>query len=1165
MLFLVFVNVACAVVQDLELVHKLAMDGNLTRFVHIKLAQGVQQEVALNGVMRKLAGDDAVDVRVAQRRRLTGIGEPQRIFRPAGKHEEKHSSYGLDRWFKIAVAAVDDDVVQAGLAVEEALLRITKHEMTESSIEYAEASCTSKLLHRPNDFYRNLQDHYDSINLDAAHDITAGSSDVVVAVIDTGLQLSHPDFQKNVWTNKDEICGNGIDDDDNGYTDDCYGYNFADNLGGDALLGDGSHGTHCSGTIAADTDNSIGVAGVAGGKNGAEGVKIMTATVFGKDDTRGFAESIVYAADMDARISSNSWGYTSFGAYSQSVLDAIDYATDAGCIVVFAAGNDDSEHPSYPGHYHKTVNVAALNDDGTRATFSNYGFSIDISAPGVSVLSTVIDDYAYYSGTSMACPHVSGLLALGFSVNPALSNDAALKCLYSTATSVENVNSGFENYLGAGMIDAYAFLQCAAVATLPPTSMALDSETLSCDFEDAYLCGWTTGNTAGKAWARRAGGTPSVGTGPDDSDGFYVFVEASYEFNAGPYEMTSAPFSSGGADSEISFDYHMSGSFMGSLSIHYYDGSSWVQLWSVSGDQGSQWLSMSGVNIPASAIRLKFEAYTGSSYTSDICIDNVVVSSIAPTAKPVPAPTTHPSPAPSLKNQVPAPTVSVSDSACAVIVDGNPSDDSSTACVGSPDLGQPDSMTVHRTSRVAGTFCCGGDAAFCDFDCEVVDFATAQAECSLKGLRLCTESELLAGAATGKGCSLDHMHVWSSTTADCPSTTSDVVADYLAECVAEIVTDVTCESKKLCAGIADGNPNIDSSSKCRLAPDKGLDDYLVVKADSAAGVRCCSDDGRKSISVCSSACELVDYDEAERRCEENGMRLCTAAEVLNGKTKGTGCGYDKTHVWVGDRFECDQCAAIVDGRWNSDSSSSCPLSPDRGLANSLTARMDTMAAGVRCCPNSEESDAKSLCEYRCERVDFETAKARCEEEGMRLCTGEEILGGLTAGSGCGYDRMHVWAADTMDCSYSFVTGTTPVCVVDGDPTNDSSTDCGGVDSESDDAKLADPEYEIAGIRCCGKKDAASFCPSGDCQLVTYETAKRRCAEEGMRLCSVEELLAGETAGTGCGYDNAYVWSSNEGSCETSLPTSPSSYDLATKLEACIKSAQTAVECKAIGD
>ena len=128
-------------------------------------------------------------------------------------------------------------------------------------------------------------------------------------VVDSGIDMTHPDLAHQPVANMGEICGNGLDDDNNGYVDDCRGYNFADNTGSN-LQGDGSHGTHCAGIVAADSDNNIGVAGTAGGAPGRPGASLMILTTFGQARNSGFQEAIVYGADMGAAISSNSWGYT---------------------------------------------------------------------------------------------------------------------------------------------------------------------------------------------------------------------------------------------------------------------------------------------------------------------------------------------------------------------------------------------------------------------------------------------------------------------------------------------------------------------------------------------------------------------------------------------------------------------------------------------------------------------------------------------------------------------------------------------------------------------------------------------------------------------------------------------------------------------------------------
>ena len=250
------------------------------------------------------------------------------------------------------------------------------------------------------------------INAINAWKITKGSKKVKIAVIDTGIDYNHPDLKANIWTNQAEANGRaGVDDDGNGYVDDIHGYDFANN-DGDPMDGNG-HGTHCAGTIAAEHDNNIGVAGVMAEAT-MVGIKFLTDE--GSGDTASAIKAVDYATKLNVDIMSNSWGG---GGHSQALKESIERARDAGIVFTAAAGNSATNNdiePHYPSNYKvdNVISVAANNYNDKLAFFSCYGSkTVHVSAPGRNILSTVPNNsYDVFSGTSMATPHVSGVIGL---------------------------------------------------------------------------------------------------------------------------------------------------------------------------------------------------------------------------------------------------------------------------------------------------------------------------------------------------------------------------------------------------------------------------------------------------------------------------------------------------------------------------------------------------------------------------------------------------------------------------------------------------------------------------------------------------------------------------------------------------------------------------------
>jgi subtilisin-like proprotein convertase family protein len=300
------------------------------------------------------------------------------------------------------------------------------------------------------------------INIEPAWALGTATS-IVTAVIDTGVDYTHPDLASNIWTNTDEVAGNGIDDDGNGFVDDVRGWDFVNN--DSDPMDDNGHGTHVAGTIGAVGNNGIGVTGVA-----------WTASIMplkfldqsGSGSLSDAIKAIQYARVNGAKIINASWGG---GGLSSALQSAITQFITSGGLFVAAAGNEATNNdvtPSYPANYQGVISVGASTRTDTRASFSNYGTSVDVFAPGQSILSTLPGNrYGSLSGTSMATPQVAGALALLWGQNPTLSANTISQALINSTDNVLRASNSTHGRINVG---AAATALRASNPTTPPTT-----------------------------------------------------------------------------------------------------------------------------------------------------------------------------------------------------------------------------------------------------------------------------------------------------------------------------------------------------------------------------------------------------------------------------------------------------------------------------------------------------------------------------------------------------------------------------------------------------------------------------------------------------------------------------------------------------------------------
>jgi subtilisin family serine protease len=333
-------------------------------------------------------------------------------------------------------------------------------------IEYAEKAPLYKTSLTPNDI-NSSQWALAKINAPQAWDISTGSNAVKIAIVDNAVSTEHEDLSNQIWTNPNEIPNNGLDDDLNGFIDDVNGWDAgdSDNNPNPPISASSStpfiHGTHCAGIASASTNNNKGIASI--GYNTSI-IPVKCSADNSPDQGAslpGAYDGVYYAIQANADIISMSWGGSS-GLFvtGESIINA---AHNLGIVCIAAAGNSNTDAPHYPAAYNNVISVGATDQTDTRAGFSNYGSSIDVMAPGVSIFSTVSGNgstnlYNNLSGTSMACPMVAGLAGLILAEFPTLTPAEVEQKIKMGCDNIDLMNPNYIGQLGAGRINAYLSL-----------------------------------------------------------------------------------------------------------------------------------------------------------------------------------------------------------------------------------------------------------------------------------------------------------------------------------------------------------------------------------------------------------------------------------------------------------------------------------------------------------------------------------------------------------------------------------------------------------------------------------------------------------------------------------------------------------------------------------
>lgn len=398
------------------------------------------------------------------------------------------------------------------------------------AVEYAEPDYLAKFASAPDDPRYSEQWGLTKVQAEDAWDQTMGSPGVVIAIIDSGIDLTHEDLSPNLWVNPGEIAGNGLDDDNNGFVDDVQGWNFVDT--NNNVMDMNGHGSLVAGIAAARSNNTLGIAGVCGN---CRIMPVKITQVSGFANYSDIAAGIYYSIDKGAKVIN-----LSVGGYSDSITvkNAVNTALSQNIVVVGGVGNDDKSDKFYPAAYEGVIAVAGTAENDVRVTTSNYGSWVDVSAPGQNILSTTLGDYSSDTGTSYATPFVSGAAGLLLSLHPEWTPAMVRSQFMHTADGIDSLNPGYEGMLGAGRLNAALATQPANPMLIYKTYSGNGTPGLRPDFGSTVSLAVTLYND----WADATGVTGTLSS----TDSYVTITTAEADFGtiqAGASQANPIPFS----------------------------------------------------------------------------------------------------------------------------------------------------------------------------------------------------------------------------------------------------------------------------------------------------------------------------------------------------------------------------------------------------------------------------------------------------------------------------------------------------------------------------------------------------------------------------------------------------------------------------------------------